>query len=77
MSTVLVSQANFESHVTPSGHPERAERIRAIEQALSDSRFDKLLRKSRCKGVDNPHLKDDSSAKRHRAARRTLGLERP
>ena len=45
MSTVLVSQANFESHVTPSGHPERAERIRAIEQALSDSRFDKLLRK--------------------------------
>ena len=45
MSTLLVSQANFESHVTPSGHPERAERIRAIEEALSRPRFDKLRRR--------------------------------
>jgi len=45
MSTLLVSQPNFESHVTPSGHPERAERIRAVEDALSKSRFDKLIRK--------------------------------
>ncbi|HTJ58243.1 MAG TPA: histone deacetylase family protein [Devosiaceae bacterium] len=45
MSTLLVSQPNFESHVTPSGHAERAERIRAVEQALSQPRFNKLQRK--------------------------------
>ena len=45
MSTLLVSQANFESHVTPSGHPERAERIRAVEGALAGERFSRLIRK--------------------------------
>jgi acetoin utilization deacetylase AcuC-like enzyme len=45
MSTLLVSQPNFESHVTPSGHPERAERIRAIEEALARPRFDRLARR--------------------------------
>ncbi|MDR3475286.1 MAG: histone deacetylase family protein [Devosia sp.] len=44
MSTLLVSQPNFASHVTPSGHPERAERIRAVEEALARPRFDGLLR---------------------------------
>ena len=46
MSTLLVSQPNFESHVTPSGHPERAERIRAVEEALQRPRFDRLIRKN-------------------------------
>ena len=45
MSTLLVSQPNFESHVTPSGHPERADRIRAVDEALSRPRFSKLLRR--------------------------------
>ena len=45
MSTVLISQPNFESHVTPDGHPERAERIRAVEAALSQPRFHKLQRR--------------------------------
>jgi acetoin utilization deacetylase AcuC-like enzyme len=45
MSTLLVSQPNFESHVTPSGHPERADRIRAVEAALRHPRFDGLVRK--------------------------------
>jgi len=45
MSTLLVSQQNFESHVTPSGHPERAERVRAVLQALAEPRFDALLRR--------------------------------
>lgn len=45
MTTLLISQQNFESHVTPDGHPERADRIRAIEDALARSRFDKLLRR--------------------------------
>ena len=45
MSTLLVSQPNFESHVTPSGHPERADRIRAVEEALSRPRFSGLVRR--------------------------------
>jgi acetoin utilization deacetylase AcuC-like enzyme len=45
MTTLLVSQPNFESHVTPGGHPERPDRLRAIEEALSKPQFDTLLRK--------------------------------
>ncbi len=45
MATLLVSQRNFESHVTPSGHPERADRIRVIEAALEAEVFRALLRK--------------------------------
>ena len=45
MTTLLVSQTNFADHVTPQGHPECADRIRAVEEALSRSRFDNLLRK--------------------------------
>ena len=50
MTTLLVSQPNFADHVTPQGHPERADRIRAIEEALSRSRFDKLLRRDAVTG---------------------------
>lgn len=46
MTTLLVSQSNFADHVTPEGHPERADRIRAVEDALSRPRFDKLLRRN-------------------------------
>lgn len=45
MATMLVSQRNFESHRTPAGHPERAERIRAIEEILSPADFPALLRR--------------------------------
>ena len=45
MSTLLVSQPNFADHVTPQGHPERADRIRAVEESLARSRFDKLIRR--------------------------------
>jgi len=45
MATLLVSQRNFESHVTPAGHPERPERIRAVEEALRPELFPDLLRK--------------------------------
>ena len=45
MATLLVSQRNFESHRTPAGHPERAERIRAIEEILSPTDFPALLRR--------------------------------
>ena len=45
MATLLVSQRNFESHVTPSGHPERPDRIRVIEEALQPGIFPDLRRR--------------------------------
>lgn len=45
MTTLLVSQPNFADHITPKGHPERADRIAAVEEALGMSRFDRLLRR--------------------------------
>ena len=50
MTTLLVSQPNFADHQTPSGHPERADRIRAVEEALSRPRFDKLSRREAATG---------------------------
>jgi acetoin utilization deacetylase AcuC-like enzyme len=50
VTTLLVSQPNFADHQTPQGHPERADRIRAIEEALSRSRFDRLLRRDAVAG---------------------------
>jgi acetoin utilization deacetylase AcuC-like enzyme len=45
VTTLLLSQPNFADHVTPQGHPERADRIAAVEEALLRSRFDKLIRR--------------------------------
>lgn len=45
MPTLLVSQRNFESHVTPAGHPERPDRLRAVAEALSRPRFSRLVRR--------------------------------
>lgn len=45
MTTLLVSQRNFESHVTPTGHPERPERLRAVEAKLNQPEFAPLMRR--------------------------------
>jgi acetoin utilization deacetylase AcuC-like enzyme len=45
MTTLLISQPNFESHVTPTGHPERPDRIRAIEEVLAGPEFADLVRR--------------------------------
>lgn len=45
MTTLLVSQTNFEDHQTPLGHPERPDRIRAVEDALADEPFEPLVRR--------------------------------
>jgi len=78
MSTLLVSQPNFESHVTPSGHPERADRIRAIEDALAAPRFAGLVRKMAPDGditlAELVHAPD--YLKRLRAARPAEGIGR-
>ena len=44
MTTLLISHPSSLRHVTPPGHPERADRIRAVEQALEDERFAHLQR---------------------------------
>ncbi|CAN7497436.1 histone deacetylase family protein [Bosea sp. LjRoot90] len=44
MTTLLISHPSSLRHVTPSGHPERADRIRAVEQALEEERFTALQR---------------------------------
>ena len=44
MSTLLLSHPACLDHVTPIGHPERADRLRAIEQTLEDERFHMLAR---------------------------------
>jgi acetoin utilization deacetylase AcuC-like enzyme len=45
LTTLLVSQPNFADHQTPPGHPERADRIRAVDQALAGPQFDALIRR--------------------------------
>ncbi|HHB83884.1 MAG TPA: histone deacetylase family protein [Devosia sp.] len=44
MTTLLVSQPTTHEHITPPGHAERQERLEAIAQALSASRFSGLRR---------------------------------
>jgi acetoin utilization deacetylase AcuC-like enzyme len=50
MTTLLVSHRSSLDHQTPPGHPERPDRIRAIEQVLGESRFDKLVREQAPEG---------------------------
>jgi len=44
MSTLLLSHKACLDHVTPPGHPERPDRLRAVEEALSHERFQFLAR---------------------------------
>jgi acetoin utilization deacetylase AcuC-like enzyme len=44
MSTLLITHPACLDHQMPHGHPERPDRLRAIEQALEDERFQTLAR---------------------------------
>ncbi len=44
MTTLLISHPACLEHVNPPGHPERADRLRAIEQVLGQERFQFLSR---------------------------------
>jgi acetoin utilization deacetylase AcuC-like enzyme len=44
MSTLFLSHPACLNHLTPLGHPERPDRLRAIEEALEDERFQSLAR---------------------------------
>src|SRR6202045_1535923 len=44
MTTLLLSHPASLDHVTPPGHPERPDRIRAVNKILAEARFDRLVR---------------------------------
>ena len=44
MTTLLLSHPACLEHATPAGHPERADRLRAINQVLAADRFNGLVR---------------------------------
>jgi acetoin utilization deacetylase AcuC-like enzyme len=44
MSTLLISHPACLQHLTPMGHPERPDRLRAVEQALEAEKFQTLAR---------------------------------
>jgi acetoin utilization deacetylase AcuC-like enzyme len=50
MSTLLITHPACLDHLTPSGHPERPDRLRAIERALEDERFQTLAREQAPRG---------------------------
>ena len=45
MSTAFFSHQIFEAHDTGPGHPERAERLKAIKKVISSSSYDTLIRR--------------------------------
>jgi acetoin utilization deacetylase AcuC-like enzyme len=51
MTTLLLTHRSSLDHLTPPGHPERPDRIRAVDQVLSESRFDKLVREEAPEGT--------------------------
>src|SRR5262249_19235371 len=44
MSTLLITHPACLDHLTPAGHPERPQRLRAIDRALGHERFQALVR---------------------------------
>jgi acetoin utilization deacetylase AcuC-like enzyme len=50
MSTLLLSHKACLDHVTPPGHPERPDRLRTVEEALSHERFQFLAREEAPEG---------------------------
>jgi acetoin utilization deacetylase AcuC-like enzyme len=51
MTTLLLTHRASLDHLTPPGHPERPDRIRAIDQVLGESRFEKLVRQEASEGT--------------------------
>jgi len=45
LATLLVHHPVFAEHLVPSGHPERPDRIRVVNETLSEYPFDALLRR--------------------------------
>jgi acetoin utilization deacetylase AcuC-like enzyme len=50
MTTLLLTHPACLDHLTPEGHPERPDRLRAINQVLAEERFNALVRKDAPEG---------------------------
>src|SRR6476469_2395276 len=50
MTTLLLTHPASLDHLTPPGHPERPDRIRAVDQVLAEERFDRLVREQAPEG---------------------------
>jgi acetoin utilization deacetylase AcuC-like enzyme len=59
MATLLITHPACLDHLTPAGHPERPDRLRAIERALAADRFQALTR------VEAPRAEIDAIARCH------------
>ncbi len=46
MTTLVITDSVFQGHTMPAGHPERPERVRAIDRALAAREFDSLRREA-------------------------------
>jgi acetoin utilization deacetylase AcuC-like enzyme len=57
MTTLLFSHPSSLRHVTPSGHPERIDRIKAINQVLASGHFSDLERREAPAGRDEDILR--------------------
>lgn len=57
MTTLLFSHAASLAHVTPAGHPERVDRIKAVNQVLASSHFKDLERREAPLGRDEDVLR--------------------
>ncbi|MEA2933816.1 MAG: hypothetical protein QOD74_462, partial [Variibacter sp.] len=44
MTTLYITHPAGLDHIPPAGHPERPDRLRAIERALEDEKFQALAR---------------------------------
>jgi acetoin utilization deacetylase AcuC-like enzyme len=44
MTTLLLTHSACLGHATPPGHPERADRLRAVGEVLAEDRFKGLVR---------------------------------
>lgn len=51
MTTLLITHPSTLQHATPAGHPERPDRIRAVEQVLEAERFAGLARSTAQRGT--------------------------
>ncbi len=77
MATILYTHPSSLRHVTPSGHPERIDRIRAINKVLESEHFNDLIRREAPQGQDQDILRAHAyeHLERVRAMAPTEGFE--
>ena len=44
MTTLYITHPAYLDHITPLGHPERPDRMKAVDRALEDEKFQTLAR---------------------------------